>query len=84
MTKVEVDILNPKADRLLRDLADMDLISIKDISDRPTTTPIKKAKGKSDSKNNEGFLEYLSSWPVMSDKEMKAIEEKRKHLNKWK
>ena len=29
MVTYQVDILNPKADRLLRDLADMDLIALK-------------------------------------------------------
>ena len=33
MITIEVDILNPKADKLLRDLEDMDLISIREISD---------------------------------------------------
>jgi hypothetical protein len=84
MTKVEVDIINPKADRLLRDLADMNLISIRDISVKPVSKPSKKAKGKALVKVNAGFLKYLSSWPVMTDKEAKEIEEKRKHLNKWK
>ena len=84
MTKVEVDIINPKADRLLRDLADMDLISIRDISTRPVSKSYKKPKAKSGAKADAGFLKYLSSWPIMTHKEMSGIEEKRKHLNKWK
>ncbi|HEY6975692.1 MAG TPA: hypothetical protein VH396_05360 [Chitinophagaceae bacterium] len=32
MNTVQVDILNPKAGKLLQDLADMNLISIKDIA----------------------------------------------------
>lgn len=32
---------------------------------------------------NKEFLEYLLSWPVMSDEEYNYIKEKRKHLNKW-
>ena len=32
MDTVQVDILNPKAGRLLQDLADMNLISIKDVT----------------------------------------------------
>jgi hypothetical protein len=32
MNTVQVDILNPKAGKLLQDLADMSLISIKDIA----------------------------------------------------
>jgi hypothetical protein len=30
---MQIDILNPKATRLLKDLADMDLIAIRDIAD---------------------------------------------------
>ena len=30
------------------------------------------------------FLEYLLSWPEMTDEEFRGIKEKRKHLNKWK
>ena len=33
MVTLQVDILNPKAGKLLQDLADMKLISIKDIAD---------------------------------------------------
>ena len=84
MTKIEVDIINPKADKLLRDLADMDLISIKDISARQVPKSVKSTKGKSPVKADAVFLKYLGSWPVMTDKEMTGIEEKRKHLNKWK
>ena len=32
MNTVQVDILNPKAGKLLQDLADMNLISIKDVA----------------------------------------------------
>lgn len=32
MNTVQVDILNPKAEKLLQDLADLNLISIKDVS----------------------------------------------------
>ena len=32
MDTVQVDILNPKAERLLQDLADMNLISIKEVT----------------------------------------------------
>jgi len=33
MTTVQVDILNPKAGKLLQDLADLNLISIKDLGE---------------------------------------------------
>lgn len=33
MNTVQVNILNPKAEKLLQDLADLNLISVKDLSD---------------------------------------------------
>lgn len=33
MTTVQIDILNPKAGKLLQDLADLNLISIKDLGE---------------------------------------------------
>jgi len=86
MTRIEVDIINPKADRLLRDMADMDLIAIRDISSEADTKPTKKPKAKSlaTDKPNQAFLDYLLSWPVMTNQEFNDIKEKQKHFNKWK
>jgi hypothetical protein len=44
MTKVEVNIINPKADRLLHDLADMNLISIKDIFTKKVSKLVRKSR----------------------------------------
>ena len=84
MYKIEVNIINPKADRLLRDMADMNLISIKDIGVKSLSKPQKKHKGEPTTVADKEFLNYLKSWPIMSAKELKHIEEKRKHLNEWK
>jgi hypothetical protein len=84
MTRKEVGIINPKANRLLEDLADMDLITIKDIPDVAISKPLKNGKGKSATKPNQDFLDYLLSGPVMTDEEFNDIKEKRKHFNKWK
>ncbi len=41
-------------------------------------------KKKPESNNKNDFTKYLLGWPEMTDDEMEAIEEKRKHFNKWK
>lgn len=46
MNRIEVDIINPKADKLLRDLADMDLISIRDIADDGFSKLVKKIRSR--------------------------------------
>ncbi|MBN8720281.1 hypothetical protein [Asinibacterium sp. OR53] len=46
MSTVQVDILNPKAGKLLQDLADMKLISIKEMSDDGFLAIVKKIRKK--------------------------------------
>ena len=49
MTTMRVDILNPKAARLLKDLADMNLIAIKDTSTNGFASVLKKLRSKAKS-----------------------------------
>jgi hypothetical protein len=49
MNTIRVDILNPKAARLLKDLADLNLIAIKDTSKNGFATVLKKLRSKSKS-----------------------------------
>lgn len=49
MNTIRVDILNPKAARLLKDLADMDLIAIQDIPKNGFETILKKLRSKTKS-----------------------------------
>lgn len=49
MNTIRVDILNPKAARLLKDLADMDLIAIQDISENGFANVLKKLRSKAKS-----------------------------------
>ena len=49
MNTLKVDILNPKATRLLKDLADLKLIAIQDISKNGFVTVLKKLRAKSKS-----------------------------------
>ena len=42
----QVDILNPKADKLLQDLADLKLISLSKASSEPFLTVVKKLRKK--------------------------------------
>lgn len=49
MNTIRVDILNPKAARLLKDLADMDLIAIQDISENGFASVLKKLRTKAKS-----------------------------------
>jgi hypothetical protein len=46
MNTIRVDILNPKAARLLKDLADLDLIAIRDNSKNGFATMLKKLRTK--------------------------------------
>lgn len=48
MNTVQVDILNPKAGKLLQDLADLNLISIKDASDDSFMKVITKLRKKAE------------------------------------
>ena len=49
MTTLQVDILNPKAARLLKDLADLNLIAIRDNSKSGFATVLKKLRSKAKS-----------------------------------
>ena len=49
MTSMRVDILNPKAARLLKDLADLNLIAIKDTSKNGFASILKKLRSKAKS-----------------------------------
>lgn len=46
MKTLQVDILNPKAAKLLKDLADLKLITIRDISKNSFATVLKKLRSK--------------------------------------
>ncbi len=69
---IRVDILNPKAVRLLQDLADLDLISIKQISVDNFLKVINKLRSKAD---NPPSLEEIT-------KEVEAVRAKRYTRNK--
>ncbi len=49
MNTMRVDILNPKAVKLLKDLADLDLIAIQDTSKNGFATVLKKLRSKAKS-----------------------------------
>lgn len=49
MNTLQVDILNPKAAKLLKDLADMNLIAIRDTSKTGFATVLKKLRSKAKS-----------------------------------
>lgn len=49
MTTLRVDILNPKAAKLLKDLADLNLIAIQDTSKNGFATILKKLRSKAKS-----------------------------------
>lgn len=49
MNRLRVDILNPKAERLLKDLADLKLISIQDTSRNSFAGVLKKLRSKAKS-----------------------------------
>lgn len=49
MNTIRVNILNPKAVRLLKDLADLNLISIQDTSKNGFATVLKKLRSKAKS-----------------------------------
>ena len=48
METVKVDILNPKARKLLKDLADLDLITIRETTKSGFSEVLKKIRSKSD------------------------------------
>jgi hypothetical protein len=49
MDTMRIDILNPKAARLLKDLADLNLIAIRDTSKNGFATVLKKLRSKAKS-----------------------------------
>ena len=49
MNTMRIDILNPKAAKLLKDLADLNLIAIRDTSKNGFTTVLKKLRSKAKS-----------------------------------
>lgn len=49
MNTMRVDILNPKAVRLLKDLADLNLIAIQDTSNNGFSSTLKKLRSKAKS-----------------------------------
>ncbi len=49
MNTMRIDILNPKAARLLKDLADLDLIAIRDTSHNGFASVLKKLRSKAQS-----------------------------------
>ena len=52
MSTIQVDILNPKAGKLLKDLADLNLISIREVSANDgLTETLKKIRAKSKGKS---------------------------------
>lgn len=64
----QVDILNPKADKLLQDLADMKLISLSKASDDPFLSVVKRLRKKAAS--NPPELDEIT-------KEVEAVRSKR-------
>jgi hypothetical protein len=49
MNTMQVDILNPKAERILKDLAALNLIAIKKSSENEFATVLKKLRSKAES-----------------------------------
>jgi len=68
MSTIQVDILNPKAGKLLQDLADMELISIKETTNDNFLEVVKKLRKKA-GKNAPSFDEIT--------KEVESVREKR-------
>ena len=68
MNTVQVDILNPKAGKLLQDLADMKLISIKDVANDSFLKVVKQLRKKA--KKNAPSLDEIT-------KEVELVRAKR-------
>jgi len=68
MNTVQVDILNPKAGKLLQDLADMKLISIKDVANDSFLKVVKQLRKKA--KKNPPSLDEIT-------KEVELVRAKR-------
>lgn len=67
MTTIRINILNPKAVQLLKDLADLDLISIQETSQTGFTALLKKLRSKA--QNAPSFEEIT--------KEVETVRSKR-------
>lgn len=68
MNTLQVDILNPKAEKLLQDLADLNLISIKDLGDDSFLKAVMKLRKKAE--KNPPSLEDIT-------KEVELVRAKR-------
>ncbi len=68
MTTLQIDILNPKAGKLLEDLAELNLISIRNASDEGLLKLVNKFRAKA--KNNPPSLEDIT-------KEVEIVRSKR-------
>ena len=68
MVTLQVDILNPKAGKLLQDLADMKLISIKDIAEDNFLQAVNKLRQKA-KKNPPSLADFT--------KEVESVRAKR-------
>ncbi len=68
MNTLQVDILNPKAGKLLKDLADLNLISIKEIVNDEFLNVVNKLRAKA--KNNPPSLDDIT-------KEVELVRQKR-------
>ena len=68
MTTLQIDILNPKAGKLLEDLAELKLISIRNASDDGLLNLVNKFRAKA--KNNPPSLEDIT-------KEVEIVRSKR-------
>lgn len=68
MNTIEIDIINPKAVRLLEDLADLNLISIREKADDRFLEQVNKIRAKAE--NNPPSLEEITN-------EVEIVREKR-------
>lgn len=66
MNTMRIDILNPKAERLLKDLADLNLIAIQDTSKNGFTSVLKKLRSKA--KSSPTFDEITSEVELVRSK----------------
>ena len=69
----QVEILNPKADRLLKDLADMDLIALKQTSTDPFLQVVERLRAKA--ADNPPSLDEIT-------REVEAVRSERYARNK--
>ena len=72
--------------RIIRSLQNSGMVSAfhlagTEFGNKKRTKPDKHSEQKQNQENK--FTRYLLDWPEMSDDELNYIEEKRKHINKW-